>query len=154
MDYFFHPDPSRRVLLAGTYNAHPIPTAAAIATLEVLLEDDGAVYRRIERLGQALEQGLRTSLDELDTVAKVVREGSAFVAYFMDHAPVDWHDLAAHHDFEFDAAVRRALIDHGVYFFPVATKQCSLTLAHTDEDVELTIRAYRRALRAALVGRQ
>ena len=25
MDYFFHEDPAKRVLLAGTYNAHPVP---------------------------------------------------------------------------------------------------------------------------------
>ena len=27
MDYFVHPDLSKRVLLAGTYNAHPVPVA-------------------------------------------------------------------------------------------------------------------------------
>ena len=36
MRYFVHPDAARRVLLAGTYNAHPVPTAAAIATIEKL----------------------------------------------------------------------------------------------------------------------
>jgi hypothetical protein len=29
MDLFTDPDPSKRVLLAGTYNGHPVPTAAA-----------------------------------------------------------------------------------------------------------------------------
>ena len=58
MEYFVHPDPSRRVLLAGTYNAHPVPTAAAIATLERLLENDGEVYRYTESLGEYLEDSL------------------------------------------------------------------------------------------------
>ena len=34
MNYFIHPDASKRVLIAGTYNAHPIPCSAAIATME------------------------------------------------------------------------------------------------------------------------
>src|SRR5205085_1267116 len=28
MDLFDHPDPAKRVLIAGTYNGHPVPTAA------------------------------------------------------------------------------------------------------------------------------
>src|SRR5580692_10701149 len=39
MNYFVHPDASRRVLLAGTYNAHPVPVAAAIATIQRLAQD-------------------------------------------------------------------------------------------------------------------
>ena len=36
MDYFIHPEKSKRTLVAGTYNAHPLVTAAAIATLKKL----------------------------------------------------------------------------------------------------------------------
>src|SRR5262249_49785325 len=39
IDYFAHPDASKRVLLAGTCNAHPVPTIAAIATVERLLRN-------------------------------------------------------------------------------------------------------------------
>ena len=64
MDYFYHPDPAKRVLLAGTYNAHPLPTAAAIATLETLLEDGGREYKRVERLGAKVEAGLKQTFAE------------------------------------------------------------------------------------------
>ena len=136
MEFFVHPDPARRVLLAGTYNAHPAPTAAAIATLERLRMNGGEVYRRTRALGQRAEAGLHEALDELGVTAVVAREGSAFCVYFMDHAPVDWHDLAAHHDFELDAQMRLELIDRGVYFFPVPTKQCSISFAHTEEHID------------------
>ncbi|MGI8965109.1 MAG: aspartate aminotransferase family protein, partial [Limisphaerales bacterium] len=36
MDYFDHPEKSKRALISGTYNAHPIPVAAAIATITKL----------------------------------------------------------------------------------------------------------------------
>ncbi len=147
MDFFFHPDPAQRVLLAGTYNAHPVPTAAAVATLEALLEDGGATYARIESLAAKLGQGLGELLRETGRPGLVVRQGSAFVIYFMDHAPRDWHDLAEHHDFSHDAAFRQALIERGVYFFPLATKQCSLTAAHTDADIEQTLLRAGEALR-------
>ena len=152
MDYFFHQDPSKRVLLAGTYNAHPIPTAAALATTEVLLENGGAVYERFETLGARMEQGLGEIFSQAEVEATIVRQGSAFVTYFMDHPPVDWHDLAASHDYALDERFRRALLDQGIFFFPLATKQCSISASHSEQDIDETLAAARRALTAALGG--
>jgi len=139
MDLFVHPDPAKRVLLAGTYNAHPVPTAAAIATIERLQRNDGEVYRHVERLGERMESGLQAALAELDVTATVCRQGSAFCIYFMDHAPVDWHDLAGNHDFSLDQRMRLELVDRGIYFFPLATKQCSISFAHTEEQIDRTV---------------
>lgn len=139
MDYFVHPNADRRVLLAGTYNAHPVPTAAAVATLERLLENDGEVYRYTGELGRYLEICLRQALPSEGPEWVVSRIGSAFCLYFMDHVPTDWHDLASHHNFALDNAFRAALIDGGVYFFPLATKQCSISAAHTRADIDETV---------------
>ena len=150
MDWFVHPDPSKRVLLAGTYNAHPVPTAAAIATIERLLMNDGEVYRHVESLGQRMQEGLEKILRTLGFEAVVARQGSAFCIYFMDHCPKDWHDLASHHDFGFDEELRRKLIELGVYFFPVAAKQCSISFAHTTEDIEATLEQIQNQLSEVL----
>ena len=139
MDWFVHPEPSKRVLLAGTYNAHPVPTAAAIATIERLLTNDGEVYRHVESLGQKMQEGLEKILRTLGFATVVTRQGSAFCIYFMGHCPKDWHDLAGHHDFHFDEQLRKKLIKLGTYFFPVAAKQCSISFAHTTEDIETTL---------------
>ena len=146
MEWFVHPEPSKRVLLAGTYNAHPVPTVAAIATIERLLMNDGEVYRHVESLGQEMQEGLEEILRARGREAVVARQGSAFCIYFMDHHPKDWHDLAAHHDFRFDENLRRKLIELGVYFFPLATKQCSISFAHTRKDVEGTLEQVETAL--------
>lgn len=147
MDYFIHPDEDERVLIAGTYNAHPIPTAAAIATIEKLAADDGAVYRRLERLGALMQDGLEEVFAEHGVVASVSRQGSAFCVYFMDHAPRDWHDLAGHHDFDADAEYRRRLIARGIYHFPVPVKQGSISYAHNEEDIERTLEITREVVR-------
>ena len=144
MDSFAHAEPAKRVLLAGTYNAHPVPTSAAIATLMVLLEDDGAVYARLEELGAQMETGINEILEERQMQGRVVRQGSAFVTFFMDHEPRDWHDLASNHDYEFDTKFRRALLEQGVFFFPLATKQCSISVAHTEKDIDQTLDAIDR----------
>ena len=147
MAYFAHPDPLRRPLLAGTYNGHPVSLTAAIATIEVLRENDGAVYRHVEQLGLQFERGARSLFSELGMTATVCRQGSAFSIYFMDHAPRDWHDLLGHHAFDFDRHWRRALIERGVYVFPEATKQCSISTVHTTTDIEFTLAQMHETLR-------
>jgi len=150
MDFFVHSDPSKRVLLAGTYNAHPLPTAAAIATIERLLMNDGEVYRHVESLGAQMQRGIEQIMRAASLCAVVARQGSAFCIYFMDHEPKDWHDVAEHHDFALDTKMRRNLIERGVYFFPVAVKQCSISAAHTKEDIAFTLEQIKQALALAL----
>src|SRR5665213_918689 len=77
MDRFVDPVASERVLLAGTYNAHPVPTAAAIATIERLLMNDGEVYRHVEALGEMLENGIEAIISKVGLTAVVARQGSA-----------------------------------------------------------------------------
>lgn len=142
MEHFVHPDPSKRVLLAGTYNGHPIPVAAAIATIRKLAAKDGEAFQQLDRLGALAEEKLEALFTAEGMQTTIVRQGSAFCVYFMDHAPVDWHDLASHHDFAFDEMMRRDLIGRGVYCFPIATKQWSISTAHTEADIEFTVEQF------------
>ena len=139
MAQFAHPDPSRQPICSGTYNGHPIPVTAAIATLERLLEGDCQIYRQLESLGQQCQTGIEEILRSRGITGTVARQGSAFCIYLMDHSPVDWHDLAENHDFKADVALRQAMVNKGIYFFPVATKQCSISAAHTESDIADTL---------------
>jgi glutamate-1-semialdehyde 2,1-aminomutase len=141
MNLFDHPDPDRRVLIAGTYNGHPVPTAAAIATMELLLRERDTFYLRLDALGAKMQAGLTTLFEQHGIEAVVARQGSAFCAYFMDHLPTNWYDLASHHDMAFDLKYRRALIARGVYHFPLPTKQGSISAAHTEADIDFTLEA-------------
>jgi glutamate-1-semialdehyde 2,1-aminomutase len=139
MNLFDDPDPQKRVLIAGTYNGHPLPMAAAIGTMQTLLEQGNEIYPRLDALGARMQNGLSELFVKYNITATVVRQGSAFCAYFMDHAPVDWHDIAENHDMERDLRYRRALIAQGVYHFPLPTKQGSISAAHTEADVDETL---------------
>jgi glutamate-1-semialdehyde 2,1-aminomutase len=150
MDWFVNPEASKRVLLAGTYNAHPVPTAAAIATIARLLMSDGEVYRHVEKLCDDLQRGIEAILCKLGLQAVVARQGSAFCVYFMDHCPRDWHDLASNHDFALDESLRLRVIERGIYFFPLPTKQCSISFAHSAQDIEVTLNQFENALSSIL----
>lgn len=150
MDLFNAPDPAQRVMIAGTYNGHPVPMAAAIATMEKLIRDEQTIYPQLEAMGQRLQSGLERLFRDYNVTATVARQGSALCAYFMDHAPRDWHDIAEHHDMERDGRYRRALIEEGIYNFPLPTKQGSISTAHTEEDIDRTLEATEKVLRAGI----
>lgn len=139
MDYFTHPDPTKRVLIAGTYNAHPIPTSAAIANLKKLASPEHRVYDHVRKLGSMVEDGLKDIFKKYDSPFYVAREGSAFCVYFMDHAPQDYHDIALHNNSSLDKDYRLGLVKEGIYHFPVPGKQGSISYAHTEEDIEMTL---------------
>ncbi|UCH24976.1 MAG: aspartate aminotransferase family protein [Trueperaceae bacterium] len=146
MQHFSHPDPSRRALIAGTYNGHPVTVAATLATLKKLKSREAEIYGHTDRLGRLMEEGLKELFAAQDYPTTVVRQGSAFVVYFMDHAPRDWLDIARHNDMERDVRYRKALLDEGVFHFPVATKQGSISFAHTEKDIAETLEITEKVL--------
>jgi glutamate-1-semialdehyde 2,1-aminomutase len=153
MDYIVHPDPAKRPMVGGTYNGHPVAVAAAISTLRYLLTNREQVYGHVEALGQQMEAGLKRIFAARGVTASIARQGSAFSYYLMPKVPADFHDILEHHDFERDAALRRTLIELGVFFVPIATKQCSISAAHTVEDIDLTLEQFERAVSTVWAGR-
>jgi glutamate-1-semialdehyde 2,1-aminomutase len=152
LDYIVHPDTSRRPLVSGTYNGHPVPVAAAIRTIEHLAANRQTLYPAVEALSMSLQNGLQQIFERQGVVATVVRQGSALSFYFMPNPPFDFHDMLENHNFELDVALRRALIRRGVFVMPVATKQLSLSCAHTAADVDFALEQFASALREACAG--
>ena len=99
-------------------------------------------------MGDRMEKELAELFGEAGIEVTVVRQGSAFCVYFMDHAPVDWHDVAEHHDFALDERYRTALIGKGIYHFPMATKQGSISFAHSEDDLDVTLAKTREVIQS------
>jgi len=152
MDLATSDDPSRRVLIAGTYNCHPVPMAATYFTLKTLADATKNVYGRLEQLAQRLEEGQRKLFHDFRITAAINRVGSAHCVYFLDRAPNNWWDIITKHDFDFDTRYRRALIERGIYYFPVPVKQGSISAAHTEDDIDATLAATKSALRELTTG--
>jgi glutamate-1-semialdehyde 2,1-aminomutase len=147
MDLAVATDARKRVLVAGTYNSHPVPVAAALACLKKLMDPALNVYGKLERLGQQLETGQRGLFAKYKIQAAISRIGSSSCVYFMDRLPNDWWDVLEHHNSDFDTRYRRALIERGIYHFPVIVKQGSISFAHTNADIQKTLEATDDALR-------
>ncbi len=150
MDLAISDDATKRVLIAGTYNCHPVPVAAAIAALKKLLNPELGVYAKLERLAQRLEAGQKEVFGRHGVQVAISRMGSAHCVYFADRVPNSWWEVLELHDFAFDSKYRRALIERGIYNFPVAAKQGSISFAHSEADIDQTISATDNALKSLL----
>jgi glutamate-1-semialdehyde 2,1-aminomutase len=139
MRLFHEEDTAHRVLIAGTYNAHPFTTAAAIATIELLRKDGREIYERLDSLTARLVEGMAGIFRDRGVPGMTGRNASAFCTYFCDRPPSDWHDILENHDFDLDLRFRQKLIENGIYQFPRPCKQGSVSAAHTEADIDRTL---------------
>jgi glutamate-1-semialdehyde 2,1-aminomutase len=144
MELFDAELPEKRVLIAGTYNAHPVNTAAAIATLNILQRPQ--IYRHIAEVSNLLYEGWETLFAEKGIPSIVCRNASASCIYFCENAPADAHDILEKHDFDFDLRFRKAMIKKGIYQIPISCKQASVSYSHSLEDIHYTLEMTRDVL--------
>jgi glutamate-1-semialdehyde 2,1-aminomutase len=144
MELFDAELPQKRVLIAGTYNAHPLNTAAAIATLNILQRPE--IYQHLTKVSNLLYDGLETLFEEKGIQMVLSKNASASCIYFCEKAPYDAHDILENHDFEFDLLYRKAMIEKRIYQIPIACKQASVSYAHSVADIELTLERTRAFL--------
>ncbi len=137
MDLFDSPDPAKRVLIAGTYNAHPVNAAAAIATLKIL--KNPGIYLHLQKMSELLYSGLKAIFEENNVPVIINNNASAFCVYFCDKKPNDLHDVLKDHNFDYDLKYRKALIDQGIYHIPIACKQGSISYSHSVDDITKTL---------------
>jgi len=126
------------VYQAGTLSGNPLAMAAGLAALEEL-ETTGA-YARLEALGAALETGLRGAAQAAGVPVQFNRCGSMFCAYCTSE-PV--HNLAdaMRSDRERFKRYFHGMLNQGFYLAPSQFEAGFLSTAHSEADLEQTIRA-------------
>jgi glutamate-1-semialdehyde 2,1-aminomutase len=138
--------PAGPVDQAGTLSGNPLATAAGISMLRLLAADPG-LYARLDALGETLATGLRAALADAGLAGTVNRVGSLLCLYFTTGPVTEW-DSAARADARRYATYFHAMLAAGIYLAPSQFEAAFLSGAHTAEDVERTLDAARRALRA------
>lgn len=131
---------------AGTYNAAPLSLAAASATLELIANEDFAVYQTLEGLGQLLQDGLETVAAQRDVPLTVNRVGS--VSQLLWDVSGDAASYRSCHtsDKATIATIAERMADHGVYAAPRGLM--FVGARHTANDIGLVVEAFDRALTA------
>ncbi|HET9405667.1 MAG TPA: aspartate aminotransferase family protein [Candidatus Sulfotelmatobacter sp.] len=137
------------VLHYGTHNASRIGMHVARANLRVLTRDNNAAFRQIWRTADHLATGLLEVFRKKSIPLIIQRVGPMLQLMFTDKAAIrDYRDFCQHVD---RAAYRQfvhKLFPFGVYTTPSAALHWIVSLAHTENDVEATVVAARKALDA------
>jgi glutamate-1-semialdehyde 2,1-aminomutase len=132
--------PNGPVYQAGTLSGNPLAMAAGIATLEELSQ--AGTYEKLEDRAAALCR-------EWKKIVKGhhARIGSLFCTFFTDREVVDYSS-ARTSDTKRYARFFHAMLDRGVYLAPSQFEVGFLSLAHTEQDIEQTLRAAAEAVKA------
>src|SRR5882724_5217719 len=129
---------------AGTLSGNPVAMASGIATLDVLIKQNG--WQKLEALGAELETLLEPVLAKAGFPVHLTRQGSLFwMSFHEEGAPRTAAPLTEAASKRF-GALFHAMLDRGVYLPPSAYEACFLSLAHTSADVEQLTRALRESL--------
>lgn len=137
--------PEGPVYQAGTLSGNPLAVAAGIATLEVLKKP--GIYKKLDRMAARLVEGMKDAAEMAGVAVQINRLGSMFTV-FLTSTPVTDFETARTSDRNRYAKFFHTLLEEGVYFPPAQFESCFVSLAHTNKDVETTIRCARRAFDA------
>jgi len=112
--------------------------AAGIETLKLL--SDGNKYGQLEETAAELAEGLERTIGRTGVAARVARIGSLFTVFFSSDEVADY-DAALRADTAKYRQFFWSMLEAGVYLPPSQFEACFLSLAHTKEDVEATLKA-------------
>lgn len=132
------------VYQAGTLSGNPLAMAAGIAALEELA--NGNAYERLEQLGAGLEAGLKEAAKAAKVPVQFNRCGSMFCGYFSE-SPVHSLADAMKSDRERFKKYFHGMLNEGVYLAPSQFEAGFLSTAHTEADLDQTVRAAAKVLR-------
>ncbi len=138
--------PDGPVYQAGTLSGNPLAMAAGLAQLHELDRVDG--WARLEEIGTAFEDGVRSALRRSGRDYVFTRIGSMFCLYFTS-GPVRNLEDAKRSDRAAFARYFHACLEGGVYFAPSQFEAGFLSLAHSPDDIARTAEIAAAALAKA-----
>ncbi|MEN2400789.1 glutamate-1-semialdehyde 2,1-aminomutase [Flavobacterium sp. MC2016-06] len=127
------------VYQAGTLSGNPLAMAAGLAMLQSL-DNDRAVFTRLDEKTAYLEAGIDRVLKANNVVFTINRVGSMISVHF-DANPVTDFQTAAKGDNETFKKFFHGLLQEGIYIAPSAYETWFITDALTYEDLDFTINA-------------
>src|SRR5690606_31712811 len=131
------------VYQAGTLSGNPLAMRAGYALLRKIADRPG-LYDDLEAYGRALEEGTRRNLADLGLGYYQTRVGAMGCLFFTSTRVVDY-DTARTADTAAFGRYFHAMLDEGVYLAPSQFEAFFWSTRHGEAELELTLRAQRRA---------
>jgi glutamate-1-semialdehyde 2,1-aminomutase len=129
---------------AGTMAGNPASMSAGIACLEVLKEE--GVYEELNRLGAELEKGILELANKHKVEITVNRLKGALTIYFTSETIRNYEQAEQTNGEQF-AIFFKEMLKQGINLAPSKYEAWFLTTAHTDDDINKTLKAVDHAFK-------
>jgi glutamate-1-semialdehyde 2,1-aminomutase len=134
-----HPDDY--VFQSGTFSATPLSVAAGLASLMMI--EDSDIFIKVNALGEHLRAGLKRVIEEAGYPVQVTGVGPLFHTHFTEQ-PVRDARAACDADEARLSDLHLRLLGRGIFVYQGHVSFVSA--AHSEQDIEDTIKAYRAVL--------
>jgi glutamate-1-semialdehyde 2,1-aminomutase len=140
--------PAGPVYQAGTLSGNPLALAAGFAALKHIKENP-KIYNELENKGKNLEDGFKENLKKLGKNFAINRVGSMSTMFFTEQPVNDFH-TAITSDTELYGKYFHGMLERGIYLAPAQFEAVFISTAHSDEDLDKTIKAHYETLKSIL----
>ncbi|QSZ26906.1 glutamate-1-semialdehyde 2,1-aminomutase [Aceticella autotrophica] len=131
--------PDGPVYQAGTLSGNPLAMAAGLMTLNILSKNP-ELYEEINKKAERLCNGLEESMKQNGIPVTINRVGTMMCMFFNEE-PVYDYDTAVKSNTDMYEKYFKEMIKRGIYLPPSQFETFFLSTAHTDIDIEKTIKA-------------
>lgn len=144
-DIMDHIAPDGPVYQAGTLSGNPLAMAAGIATLK-LLKTSG-FYDSLDAKTETLVQGLKDNAKETGIEFTASHHGS-MAGFFFTKGPVHNFEDAKKSNLDMFAKFYRGMLESGIYLAPSQFEALFVSAAHSEDDIQTTIKAAAGVMKA------
>ena len=141
-----HISPVGSVYQAGTLSGNPLAMAAGNVMLDLLSEPN--VYGLLEEKSKRLCSGLKKNTIDLGIPTQFTRVGSMFSTFFTDQVIENFESVKTC-DTEFFKRYFNKLLEENIYIAPSQFEAGFMSAIHSDNEIDQTIEANFKALKAA-----
>jgi glutamate-1-semialdehyde 2,1-aminomutase len=127
---------------AGTLSGNPLAMVAGLTTLQQLRKP--GVFEQIATYTEALAQGLQQAADAAGIPVQVANQGTMFGIYFLNAPGQRITDYPSAREYAHTARYARyfwGMVERGVYMAPSQFEAGFASLAHSNEELQVTIAA-------------
>jgi glutamate-1-semialdehyde 2,1-aminomutase len=142
-DIMSHVAPQGPVYQAGTLSGNPMAMAAGIATLKEIKKP--GFYETLEKISARLADGFCRASEKTGVALTVNRVGS-MIGVFFTGRPVNNYDDARKSDLKRFSSYYRKMFEKGIYLPPSQFEALFVSAAHTETQIDETIRAAETSL--------
>lgn len=133
--------PAGPIYQAGTLSGNPLAMTAGYETLSALTEES---YEEMNKKVDLLVEGYQQAANDYQIPLQINRAGS-MVGVFFAEEPVTSFATASKSNLDHFNQYYRIMIEEGIFLPPSQFEGLFLSTAHTEEDIQKTIQAARKA---------